>query len=427
MRHPKERPPFRSRMSRREFLRASAGTAFALSGAGTLLAACGNASNPNQSLGGPSSSADALPLARRDHPVQWPIYPDNPPIASGLQPESNATLKIYNWADYIYKAVVNDFAKHYGCKVEISTFSGVDEALAKLRTGEVDFDVYFPDPSLLGKLVVGKIARPINHDYLPNLANVWPNLQNPFYDLGSRYTVPYTIYTTGIGWRNDHVSEDIPAMSNPYDIFWDAKYKGKVHLLDDYRETICMDLLRHAITDINTGDPNQITMAKDDLSQLIGLVNVKLDTSDYTDLPEGGAWVHQSWSGDIVSAQYYLPKGTPVTSLSYWYPPNGGGVVGQDNIALLRGGKNPVLGHLFLNWLLDNKNAYSNFVNFNGYQPPMNDINPDRLISDGAVPRNLVSTVVRPQDFDTGFTILELSPTVDAMWHSAYQQFTAGV
>jgi len=415
-------------MTRREFLKRSTGTAFALSSAGAFLASCGRASNPNAPMGGgTSNAASGLPLARRDHPVTWPIYPDNPPIASGLQPENNATLKIYNWADYIYKSVVNDFARHYRCKVQISTFNTVDEALAKIRTGQVDFDVYFPDPSLLGKLVVSKLIRPLNHDYIPNLSNVWPNLQSPFYDVGSRYTLPYTIYTTGIGWRNDHVPVDIPSMSNPYDVLWDPTYKGKVYLLDDYRETISMALLKNSVTDINTGDPKLIDMAREDLTKLNSLVGVKLDTSDYTDLPEGSSWIHQAWSGSMVSAQYYLPKGTPVSALSYWYPPSGAGVIGQDNIAILKSGRNPVLAHLFLNWMLDSKNAYSNFVNFNGYQPPMNDISPERLVSDGAVPKNLTTAVVGPQDFDKGFTILELSPTVDALWHSAYQQFQAGV
>jgi spermidine/putrescine transport system substrate-binding protein len=427
MRHPKERSLWTNRLTRREFIRTSAGGALALSGAGAFLAACGHASNPNQPIGGGGSSGGGLPRARRDHPVTWPIYPDNMPIASNMSPETNATLKIFNWEEYIWKKVVNDFADEYNCKVSISTFSDVDEALAKIRTGQVDFDVYFPDPSLLGKLVVSKLLRPLNLDYIPNLANVWSNLQSPFYDVESRYTVPYTIYTTGIGWRNDHVTEDVASLPNPYDIFWNTKYRGKTHLLDDYREPICMALLRKGITDVNTDDSNALETAKTDLQQLVDQVGLKFDTNDYTDLPEGGAWLHQSWSGDLVSAQYYLARGVSIKDLSYWYPPNGGGVVGQDNIALLRSGKNPVLGHLFLNWMLDNKISYDNFVNFNGYQAPMNNVSPDRLISDEVIPENLVSTVVRPEDFDKGYTILELSPSADAAWHSAYQQIQAGV
>src|SRR5439155_9427715 len=101
-----------------------------------------------------------------------------------------------------------EFAQGFGCKVEISTFNGVDAALAKLRTGQLDFDVYLPDPSFLGRLVLGKLIQPLNHSYLPTLSNYWPQYQNPFYDVGSQYTVPYTIYTTGIGYRKDKVSED---------------------------------------------------------------------------------------------------------------------------------------------------------------------------------------------------------------------------
>ena len=94
------------------------------------------------------------------------------------------------------------------------------EALAKLRTGQVDFDVYFPDPSLLGKLVVSKLVRPLNHDYIPNLKNVWSGFKSPYYDVGSRYGVPYTVYSTGIAYRTDRVKEDIPSLKpNPVDKF----------------------------------------------------------------------------------------------------------------------------------------------------------------------------------------------------------------
>jgi spermidine/putrescine transport system substrate-binding protein len=420
-------------MSRREFLRRSAGTAFALSSAGAFLAACGQASNPNDVPGanpsGSASSGDTspFPLARPDHPVTWPITADNPPIASGLQPESGATLQIYNWDQYIWKKLTKDFAKQFDCNVQITTFNGTDEAIAKLRTGQVDFDVYFPDPSLLGRLITAKLLQPLNRDYLPNLSNCWPQYQNPFYDQGSRYTVPYTIYTTGIGFRRDKIPFDPGSLSNPYDVFWDSRYKGKINLLDDYREPIVMALLKHGVSDANTDDASKIQMAKDDLVKLIDRVAVKLDVNDYTTIPEGSSWIHQAWSGDMTSAQYYRPKGTPIDVLGYWYPPQGGGAVGSDNIAILRGAKNPVLAHHFLNLMLDSKNAYANFVNFNGYQPPQNDIDTARLVSDGVIPKNLSSTVVSPTDFDNGHFILELSPMNDAVWHRAYQELQAGV
>jgi spermidine/putrescine transport system substrate-binding protein len=427
MAHPRERRARPSGISRREFLRRSAGAALTYPTAAALLAACGHASNPDNPVVTPKSTASAaFPLARLDNPVTWPLYDDNPAIESNLQPESNATLKIYNWEDYLWPKLCKKFAKEFNCDFEISTFGGVDEALGKIRTGQVEFDIYFPDPSLIGKLIASKLIRPLNLDYIPNLKNVWPNLQSPFYDQESRYTVPYVIYTTGVAWRTDHVPDDIPAMANPYEIMWDPKYTGKVHIFDDYRESIGMGLLKNGITDVNTEDQSKIEIAKNDLLKTIDAVNVKLDISDWTDLPEGRSWIHQAWSGDMVSAQYYMPKGVSADILRYWSPTDGQGAIGQDNITVLKGGKNPVLAHMFINYLLDEKNAFDNFYNLTGYQPPMNNINASSLVSDGVIPQNLATTVVKPEDFDKGYWYLELSPAGDALWHNAYQQFAAG-
>jgi spermidine/putrescine transport system substrate-binding protein len=414
-------------LDRRQFLQRSAATAFFASGGGALLAACGGGESaaPGGTSGTGTTKAP-FELARPDHPVTLPLFDDNAAIASGLQPEKG-TLKVYNWIDYIDKKTVKKFEREFGVKVELSIFNTMDEAIAKLRAG-TDFDIFFPTPDRMGKLVAAKLLQPINLDYVPNLdANVWPQLVDPYYDQGSRYTVPYAIYTTGIGYRTDKIDPPPDELANPYDIFWDVKYKGKTFLLDDYREAIGMILLRNGITDVNTGDQAALEQAKTDLLSLNEAVNIKVSVLDYTKVPEGSAWVHQAWSGDFVSAQYYLPKGVDYTVLGYWYPADKGGAVGSDTIAILRSAKNPVLAHEFLNFFLDEQNAYDNFFNFTGYQPPQNSLDPDRLVADGVVPTHLASCVVRPEDFDKGHILLELDPDTDMIWQDAWAQFKAGV
>ena len=430
---PEDRETTPPDLSRRAFLRKSAGAALAVAGGAALLLPWGTAPSADPSAsggsggsGGGSPSPAPFQIASPEHPRTLPLFDDNPAIASGLSYERGATLQVYNWADYIWRRVVNNFAQHYGVKVQITTFDNSSEFLAHISSSDVSFDVTFPTPDLLGKLVAGKILQPLNHDYLPNLTNVWPNLQSPYYDVGSRYTVPYTVFTTGIGWRNDMVKVDIPAMSNPYDIYWDPTYRGKTFILDDYREAPAMVLLRNGIDDINTGDPTALKLVQDQLFQLTQRVNVKFDVNDYTELPEGSAAIHQAWSGDMVSAQYYLPKGGDVRTLSYWFPPTGKGVLGSDVIAIPKNAKNPALAHLFLNYMLDFKVAYANMVNFNGYQPPQIQLDPDRLVADGAVPKNLATTVVQPSDFDHGYLFAELPPATEALWNSVWLQFKAG-
>ena len=128
-----------------------------------------------------------------------------------------------------------------------------------------------------------------------------------------------------------------------------------------------------------------------------------------------------------MSAQYYLARGVDVTDLGYWFPPDGKGLIGSDTMAIPKTAKNPVLAHHFLNFMLDNDNAYANFYNFVGYQPPLNSLNPDLLVSDEVIPPHLASTVVRPEDFDVGYTLLELAPDVDARWQNIWAEFKAGV
>ena len=412
--HPRE-----SRYGRREFLQRGAAGAFALSSMGTLLAACGG--NTNGQFKPPE-----LQLARPDNPVKWPIFDDNPPIASGLEPESG-TLKIYNWNGYLWPRIKKDFAKEYGVNVEETYFDTTDEAMAKLSSGAADYDIFFPFQERLARLVNGKLLQPLNHSYVPNLQKtIWPSFRDPFYDLGSQYTVPYTVYTTGIGYRTDKVTTTPWDLGNPYEIYWDERNKGKTYLLDDGREAPIHMLLKNGITDTNTEKPADLDLAKRELKSLIPAVNVKVSTDDYTNIPEGRAWVHQMWSGSAVSAQWYLPEGTGTDVLGYWFPPSGRGVIGSDMIAVLRSAKHPVLAHHFVNYLLDEKHGYDNFVNYVGYQPPFVSINPDRLIANGVIPKNLASAVVRESDFQKGSQPLELSPTGQALWQNAWADFKAG-
>ena len=67
------------------------------------------------------------------------------------------------------------------------------------------------------------------------------------------------------------------------------------------------------------------------------------------------------WSGDIINAQSYLPEGTGPEILRYWFPSDGKGMVDNDMLVTLRGGKNPVLAHLFINHMLDPEVAKENF------------------------------------------------------------------
>ena len=411
-------------LSRRGFLKQSAVTGLLAGGAGSLLAACSSGSGSGSPASGTTSgtlTSGGIPLPRPNHPVTWPLAHDNQAIKSGLAPEQNATLRLFNWVAYINPQCLTDFGKKYNCKVQVTTFENMDVALAKLRSGNLDFDVFFPTVDVMGQLVYGKLVQPLNHSYIPNITQAWPDFTNPFYDGKWQYTVPYTIYTTGIAWRKDHVDENPYAMANPWAMPWQAKYKDRVAILDDTRESISLGLMKNGIFDLNTTDPNQITTAGKSLQELAALTNVHIDNNDYTEVPSGQIWIHHAWSGDMASAASYMPKGVNVDVVGYWFPPDGKGPVANDTITVLRNAPNPVLAHLFLNYMLDINNGLTN-ISFNGYMQPINGITPQRLVKEQLLPPSLISTAVLPSYFRRGVQELQIPTAANALWEQAWLQ-----
>jgi spermidine/putrescine transport system substrate-binding protein len=419
MTHPNEPPTH----SRREFLRRAAAAGIVLPSMGAILAACRDSSTDT---GGPSPSTGegGIALATPDTPVTLPLYDDVPGIDDGLTQEAGP-LRIYNWNDYIYKKVIKQFKAEFGVEVEYTQFAGMAEAMNKVQNETIQWDLFFPTVENVAKLVAAKRVQPWNHTYITNLPNVWANFQDPWYDQGAQYTMPYLTWKTGIGYRTDFV-DDPASYDVPFDIFWDTKYAGKVGVLDEYRETIGMALLRNGGSDFSSTDQAEVAAAVDSLVELIDLVNVEIGPGDYQKLAEGTNHLRYSWSGNMNYAQYYLPKGTDASVLGYYYPPDGGWEVANDVIVVNNGAESPVLAHLFVNFLMDKGVSLTNF-GYEGFQPPLAGVDRQEFLDAGYIPPNLENTLVSEEDFAQGQPVLPLSPQDDQVYQDEWARFKAGV
>ena len=425
MSHPKDRVP---PLSRREFLRRAAVTGAAVPSLAAILAACGNSSDSGGGGGSSASPSSALQLARPDDPVTLPVTDANPAIADGLSPEAGP-LKIFGYNDYIYKKVRNGFADRYGVDVEYTVFDTPDEMVAKMQSNASDFDlVVTVTLENIGKLAQGGLVQPLNHTYLPTVQDqLWTGIPD-FYDVGRQYSVPYVVYTTGISWRNDLVTDDISSMDNPYDVLWDTTYKGQVHLLNGSRDTIATGLLRKGY-DPNESDPTILDQVKQDLLAGADSMGWKYDHVDYTELSNNLWEIHGTWSGQMVYYQYYLPKGLDITALSYIWPPQGAGgqmgLISHDLFAISKGAANPVLAHKLIDYLYEPDNALANYQ-YEGYQPTVNSLDKDTALSKGYLPPSLDYTFVTQDMFPMGVSELELAPAVNQLYQQIYQEVTGG-
>jgi spermidine/putrescine transport system substrate-binding protein len=439
-----QHPKARSSMDRRTFLKRAAAAGIVMPSMAAILAACGKGASNAVATSAPASGSAGpnpygtggvggapYPLARQDAPVTWNVK-SSELIASGMKPETGVTLQVLRWPYYLDDGVLKAFEKHYNAKVVVTEFSDMDKGLAKINSGQGNFDIMFGmNVWAVGRSVAAGLLRPINLDYVPNLKkNVWDEFQSPFYDVGSKYSTPYSVWNTGIFWRNDKVNIDPHTMSNPYDVFWDDAPKGKTALLANAQDVLAMPMFRDGLTDVNVSDPQLIDKARDDITKIATEVGgLRYDHTDYTDLPKGTTWLHQSWSGNVSDAVVFLPNPSDADNLSYYWPGSDGfpANVDNDTVVLLNSGKAPVLAHLLANWLLDQKNGMANFTNTTGYQMPLSNFSPEAMVSSGIVPKHLASVIVAESDFAKGSRELELPPDADALWQQAFAQLQAGV
>jgi spermidine/putrescine transport system substrate-binding protein len=410
--------------SRREFLWRAGALGVSLPAMASILSACG---------GGDTGTATEVLIGTPTNPVTQPLFDDNPAIESGL-PVEEGPLRIYNWEAYINPDTLVAFEEATGVKVEVSTYYNESEALGKLTSGEVQFDIWLPVSNTVAKSVAGQLLQPLNKDYITNLGNVWPELADPYYDKGSQYTVPYVVYQTGIAWRDDMVdAADIQGVANPWDAFWNPAYRGMTGLYDDWQETLSIAMFRAGVDDPSKATDEELAAASESLKELVDLVDIRYTIDGaYTGLPETRFGLHSAWSGDIVNAQYYFPEGGDPGVLRYLWPANAEGstvrgAIANDTLAILKGAEHPVLAHKFIDFMLDADNALGNF-SWLGYQPPQTSIDPETLVADGYVPENLSTAIIRQGDvnLERAYVHVQLEPEVEATWTQAFASALGG-
>jgi len=417
-------PPRAGGITRRTALRRAGSGVAALGGASWLLAACGGSSGGGGSAGSiPTSKDPSLPLASKGHPVTLPITSDNKPIPSGKSPEKGP-LQIYDWADYLSPAVVKSFEERYGVQAQVSNFATIDEAINKVHSGAVNADVWVPDANRILQLSQAKLIQPINHSYIPNLDKAIPAAGDPWYDRGARYSTPNFINLYGIGWRNDLLKIDPASMSNPWKVFWEVPKSTTIGLVNaDPEDALLMAYLRNGATSFDSFSHEAIMEAQSALQEL---KDVKWQYTAFQPLANATEQLYYGFNGDMVQIPHYLPKGTPLSSVSFIFPANGHGYIINDMWVIPRTAKNPVLAHLFMNHFLEEESAIANFRD-EGYQTMLKGLTKEKLkAAKVAAPRAIDLAFATAEQQANGFPA-PIFNSQQLIWiERAFTQLTSG-
>jgi len=331
----------------------------------------------------------------------------NEDVTTATAGEPTGKLKISNWPLYIDDQTIREFEKETGIEVEyVEDMNDNDEFFGKVQP-------LFSQGDSGGRsiIVTTDWMSTKMHDlgYIQNLdraelpvvdENILPSLKNPDFDPNRNFTVPWQSGMTGLVVRED-LAPDIKSIN---DLF-DPKYKGKVTVLLEMRDTIPVMLLAAGIdpADATTEDwMEQI----DKLQRNVDNGQIRRFTgNDYIqDLVKGSVVAAIGWSGDAIQAQLDNPN------INYVQPTEGCGLW-SDNMMIPAGAPDTAAAYEFMNYVYQPENM-AQIVEWVNYISPVEGVKEILRKKDPALANN--ELIFPTEEFLAGCSTSDTPPGDEA-------------
>jgi spermidine/putrescine transport system permease protein len=249
-------------------------------------------------------------------------------------------LNVFIWSGYIAPETVRKFEQRTGVRVNLDLYDSNEALLAKVQAGNSGYDVLCPSNYIVEVLVKQERLLPLDQRALPHLRNLDPRFVNMRFDPGNAHSVPYFWGTAGIGYNRRRVPQ-----VDSWAALWDPRYRGRVLMLDDPRETFGA-VLKWTGHSLNATDTALLKRAQDLLIAQKPLVRA-YNSSNYEDvLLSGDVWLAQGWNGQFAKVMDQDPD------LGYVIPREGSSLF-LDNLVVPRDAPHPRLAHAFIDFTLE--------------------------------------------------------------------------
>jgi spermidine/putrescine transport system substrate-binding protein len=260
--------------------------------------------------------------------AQWPLYVDPGKHGTVAQFERDSGINV-KWVEEI-----NDNVQFFG-KIRPQLAAGSSGGRSIITVSDwLAAQMY----------KLGYLQR-LNYAQLPNVSkNLIPALRHPSADPQRKFTVPWQSGMTGLIVRTDKA----PNVHSINDLY-DPRYKGKVTMLTEMRDSVPMTLKGMGI-DPDKATTNQWLAAVAKIKKAANSGQVRRFTgNDYIkDLTKGDAWISLGWSGDAVQLQ----KDNPHIK---FIMPKEGCMLWSTSMEIPIGAPNPQAAERFINYVYDPK------------------------------------------------------------------------
>ena len=265
---------------------------------------------------------------------------------------------LYNWNNYIAPETIKRFEDSCKCEVVQTYYSDNEELLAKLAAGAKGYDMLVPTSNAVEALIKGGQLKPLDKSQLPNLKNINPIYLNTPFDPGNRYSVPYAMSTTIIGY-NDVKMKELGLPTDTWAVIFDPKLlqkvKGRITVLDSSSELFAAALkyLGYSANDVDEAHWKQ---AADTIKKAKPYWAAFNASSYIKELTVGNIWLVHGYSNDIFQANLDAQAAGRNFHILHGLPKEGA-VLAVDNMVIHKDAPRPDLALKFMNFMLEGQNS----------------------------------------------------------------------
>lgn len=318
---------------------------------------------------------------------------------------SNGTLNLFMWTEYMPDSVIKGFEKETGIKVQMQTYSSNEEMLAKVDGSSAGtYDIVCPSDYMVENMISqGKLLE-MDQKKLTNLGNLDTAYLNPSYDPGNKYSIPY-LGGAGVVIYNKSMVPAGADFTNYAELF-KPDYENNIVVLDDFRAIIGVTSLSMGY-DMNETDETKLGEIKEKLLTL--KPNIKSLDSDspktlmITEETSAGLF----WSGEAALA---LEENE---NLAVAYPKEGMYLF-FDNLCITKDAKNAENAYKFIDYVMKadvNKEIVSEFPYLNP--------NKEGVALMGEDYKSNPAIMIPAEEIAKGYYVKNIGKTVDTyseMW-----------
>jgi spermidine/putrescine-binding protein len=266
-------------------------------------------------------------------------------------------LNLYIWSAYITEDTLKKFEAKEGIHVRFDTYDSNEALLEKVQSGVSDYDVIVPSDYMVRILSQQNLLEKLDTKRLTNIGNLSSRFRNLPYDPNNDHSIPFLWGTTGIGYNKTKVTDPVDSWA----ILWNPKYKDRILMLDDERETFGT-ALKWKGHSLNSTVPAELEQAKQLLIQQKPLVKTYSSSNFDEVLLSGDVWLAHGWSGQLAKAA------DQNKDLAYVVPKEGS-TIWVDNLAIPASARHKDQAYKFLNFCLQPEIA-AEITNISGYPSP---------------------------------------------------------